>query len=872
MNFNLVELIGRLLGYEKVTRIDHARPYFGAEWARSYPMLVVFGCLGCFVFAFLFYWKGQTRGSKLARTTLGLLRGLVLSLLLLILADPILELTLTSHPRPLLWVLIDGTDSMGIEDEYSTEEKLALLNAVGADDESDVSSSSSNTKNSEPNRKSNSESNSESNSDSNREPNQHNDENSKWTRMDYVKRFVSKEEENLLDKLSEKFRLKMFVFEGPDSVRALSLSDEETSSSDSEIQKEHLIDQLTTTGDVTAIGNAFEDLARRHVTSNLAGALVISDFAYNAGTSPDAAAIKLKVPVSTMGIGAQSARDLSVSLQAPPKMKKGETSTINVAVTQQEFAGSDVLVRLTARALDDSVTQSSYEIGERTLTLNQPVTMTEFPWEPPESGRFEFTVQVGERTGRLDDAGMPVLKPLEGEIVDQNNSDDREVTIIDDYMRLLFIEYEPTWEWRFVKEVFHRDKLVGMRGFRTFLRSADPDVKEHNELFLSSLTQPRKEFFKYDVIFLGDMPASTLSTSFCNMTKEFVSQFGGGLVVMAGPRFGPGELAKTPLADLLPVVVDPDAVMRDDVEFPLIPTLMAESYPFMQLGDTPDENAKAWKNLHRLPWYQPVKRLEPSASTILAQHPIEKCADGKTPQPLIAIRKYGRGEVIYLGFNEMWRLRKKYGEMYYRQFWGQMIHRLGLSHALGSQKRFVPRTDRQVYRSDERVLITVEAYNENFEPLTSQDLPDKTLLAEMVHPDPESPTGVTTESIHISELRPGLFEARIPVFEKGEYHIRVKDPITEELKEPIYFQVLHETVERREAVRNIAVQQKIAHVTQGKSYDLTNANQFLTDFNPPRLTENHMEILTLWDTWLTFGLVIGLLFVEWMMRKFVNLA
>ena len=42
-----------------------------------------------------------------------------------------------------------------------------------------------------------------------------------------------------------------------------------------------------------------------------------------------------------------------------------------------------------------------------------------------------------------------------------------------------------------------------------------------------------------------------------------------------------------------------------------------------------------------------------------------------------------------------------------------MIHRLGLSHALGSQKRFVVRADRQQYQPDQKALITVEAFDGN---------------------------------------------------------------------------------------------------------------------------------------------------------------
>ncbi len=130
------------------------------------------------------------------------------------------------------------------------------------------------------------------------------------------------------------------------------------------------------------------------------------------------------------------------------------------------------------------------------------------------------------------------------------------------------------------------------------------------------------------------------------------------------------------------------AKLQDQKEFILQMTPAAEQFDFMQLGVDGAENRKAWLNLGPLPWYQPVSRLHPLA-TALAVHPKDMCVDGKTPQPLIAMRRYGRGEVVYLGFDETWRLRRKYGELYYRQFWGQMIHRLGLSHTLGSQKRFV---------------------------------------------------------------------------------------------------------------------------------------------------------------------------------------
>jgi hypothetical protein len=268
------------------------------------------------------------------------------------------------------------------------------------------------------------------------------------------------------------------------------------------------------------------------------------------------------------------------------------------------------------------------KVGERTVTLNSSVETVDLPFTPDESGRFEFVAEVD---------------PADGEVVDQNNRAARQVNIIDDYLRLMYVAYEPTWEWRFIKEVFHRDKLVGMEGFRTFLASSDPRVRESNVLFLPTLTPKRSEFFANDVLFLDDMPRTALNDRFGEMVKEFVGNLGGGLVVIAGPRFGPRELRDSPLADMLPVLIDPNADLRDAPEHPEFrPRLTphAARYNFMQLGQNEIEDAKAWDNLGKLPWYQPVAALHEQAFA-LAEHPTDKCADGRTPQPIIAIRQYG---------------------------------------------------------------------------------------------------------------------------------------------------------------------------------------------------------------------------------------
>jgi hypothetical protein len=529
-----------------------------------------------------------------------------------------------------------------------------------------------------------------------------------------------------------------------------------------------------------------------------------------------------------------------------------------VKLRQSGLAGKSATVTVTARRLSgeaENAASPEIVVGQKTVTLENPVETVDLPFTPEESGRFEF---------------LATAEKLDGEIVDQNNRAARQVNIIDDYLRLMYVAHEPSWEWRFIKEVFHRDKLVGMQGFRTFLGSSDPRVRESNVLFLSTLTPKRSEFFANDVIFLDDMPRGTLSDRFCEMVKEYVGSLGGGLVVIAGPRFGPRELAQTPLAEMLPVLIDPNAELRDAPEFPEFRpqlTAYAPQKQFMQLGANEIENSKAWDNLGKLPWYQPVAAKHPDAE-VLAEHPTDKCADGKTPQPLVAIRKYGKGEVVYLSFNETWRLRRRYGEKYYRQFWSQLIYRLGMSHALGADKRFVARLDQQQYRAEDKVTLTVEAYDENYEPLADETLPERGLVAELVIP---GKTSTQSSTITVPMLRRGVFEARIPVFAVGEYSLRVKDPITGKFDEQ-RFEVTPLSAERRRGVRDEKLQNDLARQTGGRAYDLTNVSRLPDDLKLDAVVERLTRNTALWSTPLWFAVVVMLMLGEWLSRKMIKLS
>jgi hypothetical protein len=253
---------------------------------------------------------------------------------------------------------------------------------------------------------------------------------------------------------------------------------------------------------------------------------------------------------------------------------------------------------------------------------------------------------------------------------------------------------------------------------------------------------------------------------------------------------------------------------------------------------------------------------------VLAEHPTDKCSDGKTPQPLIAIRKYGKGEVVYLAFNEMWRLRRRFGEKYYRQFWSQLIYRLGMSHALGAEKRFVARTDQQQYRVEDKVTLTVEAYDENYEPLADDKLPDRGLAAELIVP---GAAGAQAQPLLVPLLRKGVFEARVPVYAVGNYSLRVRDPVTNKMEE-LRFEVTPLSAERRRGVRDDKLQAELAQATGGRTYDLTTVHRLPSDLKLEAVMQRQTRNYALWTTPLWFLAGIVLMLGEWLSRKILRMA
>jgi hypothetical protein len=332
------ELLTPLLELDDVQSIDRLEWSLAAPWAHEHPTLLLWGCLALVTVVVCFYRRLQPRHHPRTRWVLAFIRGFVLSLLLLFLADPVIVVRLTHTPHPWLWIVFDGTESMAIADEYPEAERERLREATGVPGNVPRPLAASA---------------------------------GRPSRLAHVQALLRKTDGNPIRDLAAKYRLKAFVLDRPDGVREIG-----TTAAGEPFDPGVWADRLAATGQVTALGRAFEDLALRRPPGPLAGLLVFSDFDQNSGPPAVAAALRLAAPVSTVGIGARAATDIAVDLQTPLLLKKAERATLVALLRGSDAADRSTTVTLTARRISDSGADKGAPplvIGERSVRFYRDV-------------------------------------------------------------------------------------------------------------------------------------------------------------------------------------------------------------------------------------------------------------------------------------------------------------------------------------------------------------------------------------------------------------------------------------------------------------------------------------------------------------------
>lgn len=425
-------------------------------------------------------------------------------------------------------------------------------------------------------------------------------------------------ESALLEELSDKFKLRFFRF-AQSPGRLSSVSD------------------LTFEGGQTSLVQALDGARQELSAVPLSGLVLVTDGADNgqAGETTDVLlGLKARsVPVFTVGLGRERfARDVELTrVEVPSSVLKGTSFTAEVRIAQRGLGGSKVQLQVEdAGRLVQSQEVALPAEGESAVT------------------RVHLTAsEPGPRTFRFRIAAQP------SEPITENNQQDVLVQVTDDREKVLYVEGEPRYELKFIRRAVSEDKNVQVvclqrTSQNKFLRL---DVDDAEEL-AGGFPRTREELFKYRGLVLGSVEASFFTPDQLRMIAEFVSQRGGGLLMLGGRHsFAEGGYGQTPLADVLPVVLEGGKTEpRFFAQVKVEPTALGMTHGVTQLAATEGQSAERWKTLPPVSTLNPVQRTRPGAVTLLVGR-----GDGlRAPQVILAYQRYGAGKALAFTAHDSW--------------------------------------------------------------------------------------------------------------------------------------------------------------------------------------------------------------------------
>ncbi len=482
----------------------------------------------------------------------------------------------------------------------------------------------------------------------------------------------------------------------------------------------------------------------------MAGVVVLTDGAFNDdGLDARSVAVALGeqgIPLYPMGIGLPAPRDVGLrNLVVQDAFFPRDKITARVQVFGNGYEGRATELRL---LLDGR------EVGRQRVVLSREPRCVDLPFEVPEGkgGLVYLEVVVPEQPGEVSVANNRIQQP---------------VRILEQKIKVLYVEGKPRWEYRYLRTVLLRDHRLDVK---FLLTEGDKELPASSPQYLARFPETTGEAFHYDLVIVGDVPAQYFNREQSARLMELVQQRGGSLLMLAGIRYAPATYMDSPLADLLPIRPGGEHVQASPQECPVITPAGRRS--FTMLDDSEENNNKLWSLVRPLPRLAGLKGAKPAA-LVLAELP--PAAGRSEAYPLIAWQRVGTGKAMYVGADELWRLRYKRGDEFHAKFWGKAIQFLALSRLMGENKRIRLEVERNQLLPGQRVQVRASVLDEVFQPARSSQY-----RVTVNRVSASGATQATRSELTLAAVpgTPGLYQGSLALQEEGQYVIRAvgEDP------------------------------------------------------------------------------------------------
>ena len=586
----------------------------------------------------------------------------------------------------------------------------------------------------------------------------------------------------------------------------------------------------------------------------LAHILLLSDGVQLSGERLARAAAELPAPVSSLVVGQTNARDVILeNISVPPFVYARDRVLVSAELRSPGLSGEATLRLASVRAgVEKEIATTKITLAPAGQTL---IARLECPATEPGLQRFLLRVA-----------------PVASELTALNNELAFHLDVRPEKIRVLFVEGEPSWEYRYARQTLLADPAVEFHGLvrlpgdewfyqgPTNRADAQPVLRAPRDGFPATPA----EVNYFDVLVLGDLERKIFEQARrFELVESFVRQRGGGLATIGGMKvYAAGNYEGTLLAQMLPVEVAREKSMQLVNRFNVQPTSQGLVHPVLQLEGDPVKNEQAWA---ALPWVEggnAWRALKPGATPLLL-HPTLRTPAG--PRPVAAAWPYGAGRIYSTALDGTWhwRLARKSEADYHQRFWGLLVRWLAGDPRLNQPSAPLMLDDPQL-EVGRPASFSLQLRDADGNPVTDAQ----------VEFTVQSPTGDKLLARAASDpTSPGRFALRYTPAQPGEYTVKasITGPGDQQREQQLTCTVSPSRAEFRQIQPDANALAELALASGGTSLPLAQHADLKLPAAPSTTTAQRIVI----NVWQAPGLLLVLLAclcTEWLLRKRRGLA
>ncbi len=602
-------------------------------------------------------------------------------------------------------------------------------------------------------------------------------------------------------------------------------------------------------GSQTRLGAALEGAREELAGLPVAALVLVTDGADTSEASLSTALLGLKaekLPVFTVGVGSeQLPRDIQVDrVSTPRSVLKDAALLVDVVLTHSGFGGQTVTV---------DVEDEGRIVGSEKVVLpsdGTPATVR-IQAAANESGPRLFTFRVA---------------PQDGEVVTQNNKREALINVRDAQERILYFEGEPRWEMKFLNRAVTDDKNVLTVSLQRTADNKYMRLKGEADEVAGGFPKTREELFRYRALIIGSVEAAAFSGDQLQMIADFVDRRGGGLLMLGGARsFAEGGYGGTPVADALPLLIDPrsraaDPASLSTTRLKISPTRAGQLHAVTQIAGTEAASLARWAELPELSTLNAELPAKP-ASTVLLNGTDER---GRS-RVVLASHQFGRGKAVAFTAQDSWQWQMHASisleDQTHEHFWKQLMRWLveGVPDVVDVRAA----TDR--VEPGEAVTVEATVVDKQF-----VELNDATVVAQIARP------GGATVSVPLQWTgeRDGQYRGTFVSSEAGAYEVTVDATKGGEAVGTgvTYVRAAPGDSEYFDPTMHAAPLRRIAEETGGRFYTPATAAGLTEDVRYAGRGVTSVEERELWNMPIILIGLMGLVCAEWGYRRMVGLA